>query len=94
MAQAADDELRDAVQAAVRQAQVDHDGARNMVLGEFVIIASAHGFDTEDGEALTQVAIIPRDGSEHRILGLVEHARIRMQADILTTYDDGDGLGG
>lgn len=57
-----------------------------MIVGEFVVIASAHGFD-EEGESITQVVILPRDGSEHRILGLVDHAMIRMKADILDGYD-------
>lgn len=86
MAQAT--ELRELIEAVVHSAQADAGTRQDTVVGEFVVIASAHTFD-EDGDPVTQVIVIPQDGPEHRILGLVEHARIRMQADILSAYDDG-----
>lgn len=82
-----DDQLREAVETAVRAEQEDRpDVEQNMVVGEFVVIASAYGF--RDGDDVTQVVIIPIGGSEHRILGLLEHARVRMHADVLDTYGD------
>lgn len=75
-------ELREAVETAVRAAEAEHGGRQDMLVSEFIVIASAHGFD-DDGEPVTQVIVLPDGGSEHRILGLLEHARLRVRADIL-----------
>lgn len=70
-------DLRAAVEAAVLE-EVDQAG----VVSEFVVIASVQAFGA-DGDDLTAVVVIPDGGSEHRVLGLIEHARIRLRAEIL-----------
>ncbi len=77
--------LREAVQAAVREAAAETGDRTDLLVSEFVVIATTNGWD-EDGNEVSQVAVMPEDGSESRILGLIEHARVRMHADILSDY--------
>jgi len=77
-------DLRETVQAAVNDAAVAQGATAGLVVTEFVVIAHTSGYGP-DGE-VSQVVVIPDGGSESRILGLVEHARVRMQADVLDGY--------
>jgi hypothetical protein len=70
-------DLRPAVEKAVL-AEVDQAG----VVSEFVVVASVQAFG-DDGDDLTAVVMLPDGGSAHRILGLLEHARLSIRADIL-----------
>lgn len=80
-------DLRVAVEAAVREATAESGTRDDLLVSEFLVIAATNGWD-DDGNDVSQVVIIPEDGSEHRILGLLEHARIRMGRDVLASYDD------
>lgn len=73
---------RESVEELVREAVEETGGTQGLVLGEYVIIAAANGW-SEDGEDVSQVVVIPGDGGESRILGLVEHARTTLKAEIL-----------
>lgn len=75
---------RELVEQLVATAAHEAGATEGLVVGEFVIIiAAANGWDAE-GEQITQVVVMPDGGSESRILGLIEHARVRLQADILS----------
>lgn len=81
---AATDELRDAVAKACHSEAETRDGEiiRDLLLAEFVVVACRQGWDAE-GEPVTQVFVIPADGPEHRILGLLRTAVLRFEADEL-----------
>jgi hypothetical protein len=76
----------DSVQADMGSFPEAHEG---LLLQEFVVVASLTGFD-EQGNRITQVAIIPIDGPNHRIMGLLEEAKIRFEADMLDDYLEKD----
>lgn len=76
----ASEALRGAVEAEVRTV-----ARPGMIVTDIVVIAAATGYDA-DGEQVTGVYIVP-DASEHAMLGLLDHARIRVQASILDDYD-------
>lgn len=75
---AADEQLTAAIEAHQRAY-----GEPPAVLSEYVVLAASHRWD-DDGEPVTAVALIYRDGDLpwHRALGLVELARTRMKAEI------------
>lgn len=75
---------RPAVEALVAAARAEAGAAESLVVTEFLVIASATGWNGE-GDDVTAVVLIP-DGPSHRMLGLIEEARIRFQADVLETY--------
>ncbi len=63
---------------AVAEAAQDATDTRNLTVCEYVVIAALTGWD-EDGEQVTAVAVIPSDAPNHRLLGLVEAARLRFR---------------
>lgn len=75
-------DLREAVEAAIAEAVEEAQATGGLVVGEFVVIAAAHGWDDE-GDSVSQVVVIPDGGGESRILGLVEHARTTLRADVM-----------
>lgn len=80
-------EMREAIEQIVRDAVSEAEATEGLVVGEFVIIAAANGWNDE-GEDIHQVVVIPDGGGESRILGLVEHARCTLRADIVAPSDD------
>lgn len=81
-----EDKLREAVREASRSSIEEHGGEPGMIMAEIVVIAAFQGWDSANGEPLSQVVILPMDGPNHRINGLLHEARIRMEADILGDY--------
>jgi len=82
------DELRQVVAKACTEEATetpDGDVIENLILNEFVIVASRVGWDGE-GDNVTQVVMIPVDGPDHRIMGLLRNATLRMDADVLDSY--------
>ena len=69
-------DFREAVEEAVREAAEEVGGRQGLVVGEYILIAAANGWD-DDGETVSQVVTIP-GGSESRVLGLIEHARLTL----------------
>jgi hypothetical protein len=82
----ADATFRDVVEQVVHEEAAKAGARTDVVVGEFVLIATANGWD-EEGHDVSQVIVMPDGGSESRILGLVEHARLRMHADVLSGYE-------
>ena len=58
-------------------------GADDGLLTDWIVIAAVQNLD-EDGDCITQVSTVFPDGTMpyHRIVGLIEYARIRYQAKI------------
>lgn len=77
---AADNALSEAIE---RTLAAYADDGEAWVATEYVVITSQQRFD-EEGETLTAVGILYRDGDVpvHRALGLVEYAAARMRAMI------------
>jgi hypothetical protein len=78
MATVEDQQLEDAIRARLAAL-----GADDGTLTDWIVIAAVQKFD-EDGDLATQVATVFPDGTMpyHRIIGLIEHARIRYHAKI------------
>ena len=83
---AADDNLTEAI-GTVMQAYAGAQPAA-YVLTEYVVISAHHRYD-DDGEPLTAVSVVYRDGDvpTHRALGLIEFARARLCGYIATDYE-------
>lgn len=83
------DELRAAVEKACYGEAEGRGGeiVKDLLLMEFVVVASRRGFD-EEGRPVTQVIMIPDGGADHQIAGLLRNATIRMDAEMLDVYDD------
>lgn len=77
---AADEQLTAAIEANLHAYRADRPAS---VLSEYVVLAASHRWN-DDGEPVTSVATIYRDGDVpwHRAMGLVELARTRMKAEI------------
>jgi hypothetical protein len=60
--------FRDVVEQAVREAAAEAGARQDVIVGEFVLIATANGWD-EEGNDVSQVIVMPDGGSESRILG-------------------------
>lgn len=86
---AADDGLTEAIRAVMLAYAGDEPTA--YVLTEYVVISAHHRYD-DDGEPITAVSAIYRDGDvpAHRALGLMEFARARLKAFIASDYGDDD----
>lgn len=78
----AEDPLRDVVAKICQGEAETYDGEilKDMILSEFVIVACRQGWN-RDGEPVTQVMVIPGDGPEHRILGLLHAAILRFESE-------------
>ncbi len=63
---------------AVAEAAQEAVETRNLTVCEYVVVAALTGWDSE-GEQVTAVAVIPSDAPNHRLLGLVEAARLRFR---------------
>lgn len=74
---AADDALTAAIEQVLRS--YCDDGVA-WLSSQYVVIVAQHRYDDE-GEALTGVGVLYRDGDvpTHRAMGLVEYARTRMR---------------
>lgn len=84
---AADDALTAAIEQTLRAYADDSEA---WIATEYVVVTSQQRFD-DDGEALTAVGTLYRDGGEvpiHRALGLIEYAATRMRKHIA---DDEEG---
>jgi hypothetical protein len=79
------DELRAVVAKACTEQATQDDVADNLILNEFIIVAARVGWDAE-GENVTQIVVVPVDGPNHRILGLLRDAEIRIEAETLDGY--------
>lgn len=84
---ASDDELKDSLRDVLHRRALDAGMEPGLMLTSWVVIAAAKGF-APDGAPVTQVLIMP-DAPEHELLGLIDHAHIRVQAGILEGYMDG-----
>lgn len=77
------DELREAVVAAVGNfIRSNPDLSQSVTVAEFVVIAACIGWNTE-GDEISQVTMIP-DGALHRIGGLVNEAKVRIDAETVS----------
>ncbi len=85
---AADDALTAAIQQVIT-VYADDDHA--YLLSEYVVALARQRFD-DDGQGVTAIGMIFRDGDvpEHRALGLLEHARIQLRAVIASDVTQGD----
>lgn len=78
--------MDEAVAAEVHNEAEEHRATPGLTVTEYVVIAAASGWD-DQGQEVTQVVVIP-SGSEHRIAGLLRHATVRMDAEIVSGYTD------
>lgn len=82
----ANDQLADAIRAAI-PAAVDEAGATpGMVMTDYVVVAATRGWSA-DGDPITQVVVIP-EGPGYAISGLLHEAVLRMDADSLDQLRD------
>lgn len=80
-----DAEFRDRLHDVLHEKAVQQDMEPGLVLTGWVVVAAAKGFDDE-GEAVTQVLVMPSQLAEFEVLGLLRHAVIRTEADIVESY--------
>ncbi|HEX6682965.1 MAG TPA: hypothetical protein VF062_09235 [Candidatus Limnocylindrales bacterium] len=74
----------EALTAAVEQALTAYGSEeQSYVLTEYVVLTAQTRYD-EDGDAVTAVGIVYRDGDvpHHRALGLIDYAATRLRAAI------------
>lgn len=80
-----------ALTAAIERALLAYaDDGTAWVATEYVVVTSQQRFD-DDGESLTAVGTLYRDGGEvpiHRALGLIEYAATRMRKHIAEDEED------
>lgn len=81
---AAEEQAEAAVQALIAAYGMQDHG----VLTDFVIVAVQQGWD-DDGDEVTCVSpLLPRALPMYRLVGILEHALVRIRADIVRDDED------
>lgn len=82
--------LGEAIERYIGTVAHAHVSSDSLIPGEWVLVASLHGVDS-DGDEISTVTVLPH-GATHRVSGLLDNALTRLRAWVSQPDRDGDGL--